>query len=462
MATTLYMSALTQVVQYFQNLGLIAAGGIVQTYVGGSVNTPVTTYTDSTGTVPNANPLTLNSAGRPAGASGAQVAFWAPSGTAIKAVVTDAAGNSLFQLDNIPCINDPAASGSLQSLLASATTANAAGAGPVGGVDFVANAVKSYDVFADMRAANAPILVAGQTLNVIVEGALAINDGLGGDFYWSAASTANDNGTTVIKPNSLTNALPGRWLRMYSAPYGAQGTIASAATTDLGTLGTNVVQISGTTGITSLGAAASVARPLYFLTFSGNLTLTNSATLVLPGGANINTAAGDSAIALYQGGGSWTVLNYTHVVQSQTVIVKPTDQAIASSTVLTNDTALLAALPVAGSATYLIQARLQLLGSGGTAQGWKVQLTFNGTPVAAAAGGGVASGNLTAAPILAAINAVNVNTAISNTTPDFYNVDVILQVSAIGTLVVQFAQNSSSVNPTKMLAGSTLTITRLG
>ncbi len=45
--------------------------------------------------------------------------------------------------------------------------------------------------------------------------------------------------------------------------------------------------------------------------FAAALTLTHNATsLILPGGANITTAAGDTAIAISLGSGNWVVVNY--------------------------------------------------------------------------------------------------------------------------------------------------------
>ncbi len=92
---------------------------------------------------------------------------------------------------------------------------------------------------------------------------------------------------------------------------GTEGTIASATTTDLGSVVANYMQVTGTTTITSFGSSASTDNPLYFLRFSGALQLTHNGTsLVLPTAANITTAAGDFLIALYRGSGNWTVLNY--------------------------------------------------------------------------------------------------------------------------------------------------------
>lgn len=216
MATTYYMSGISLIVQYLTNLGLLAAGGQVNTYVGGSVSTPVTTYTDSTGIVANANPMTLSSSGRPSAASGAPVAFWVPGGTTVKLVVTDAGGNLLVSLDNVPALNDLTNSANaLQTLLAIPASSNSTGAGPVAGADLVANAVKSYDVFSDVRAANAPVLATGQTLDIEVQGAVAVGDSLGGFFYWAPSSVAADDGRTVLRPNSVALGSAGRWLRLY-------------------------------------------------------------------------------------------------------------------------------------------------------------------------------------------------------------------------------------------------------
>lgn len=90
----------------------------------------------------------------------------------------------------------------------------------------------------------------------------------------------------------------------------AWDTAASSATIDLGSQSTRNIIISGTTAITSFGATGDVKYKGYRLKFSGALTLTNSASLVLPTGANITTAAGDIALAIYMGAGIWTIADY--------------------------------------------------------------------------------------------------------------------------------------------------------
>lgn len=94
---------------------------------------------------------------------------------------------------------------------------------------------------------------------------------------------------------------------------GGIASIASASTTDLcgGNTWTPTVGITGTTTINSFGSTCPAGQVKY-LTFGGNLTLTNNAaTMILPnGGFNIMTSAGDTAVAVSLGSGNWRVLSY--------------------------------------------------------------------------------------------------------------------------------------------------------
>jgi hypothetical protein len=104
-------------------------------------------------------------------------------------------------------------------------------------------------------------------------------------------------------------------------------TVASAATVDLGALAGNHVHITGTTTITAFGGTGPVGARRKFV-FDGALTLTNNANIILPGGANITTAAGDCGEAVCEsvaGSGIWRVENF----------VKASGQAIVLSGVFT-------------------------------------------------------------------------------------------------------------------------------
>lgn len=96
--------------------------------------------------------------------------------------------------------------------------------------------------------------------------------------------------------------------------FGAIASLASDTTTDLGTMPTKNILITGTTTITGFGSTALVDAPLYFIRFDGALLLTHNATsLIIPGGANVTTAQGDSAIVEYLGSGNWRIRNYQKV-----------------------------------------------------------------------------------------------------------------------------------------------------
>jgi hypothetical protein len=86
--------------------------------------------------------------------------------------------------------------------------------------------------------------------------------------------------------------------------------VASAATTDIGAAASPNLRITGTTQITSLGAApAGTTRQLRF---AAALTLTHNATsLILPGSVSIVTAADDRLVAVSLGSGNWIITSFT-------------------------------------------------------------------------------------------------------------------------------------------------------
>lgn len=86
--------------------------------------------------------------------------------------------------------------------------------------------------------------------------------------------------------------------------------VASAATTNIWATDGNTIHITGTTTITSFGTAPQ-AGATRRLVFDGVLTLTNGANLILPGGANITTAAGDACEVFADSTTQHRVISYT-------------------------------------------------------------------------------------------------------------------------------------------------------
>lgn len=86
--------------QFFNNNGLVLAGGKIYTYAAGT-NTPQTTYTTSTGNIAHSNPIILDSGGRVSG--GGEV--WLSQGVTYKFVIKDYNDNLIGTYDNISGIS---------------------------------------------------------------------------------------------------------------------------------------------------------------------------------------------------------------------------------------------------------------------------------------------------------------------------------------------------------------------
>jgi len=305
---TLYLSPITFILQQvFTNVGIVAQGGQATIYVAGGTSL-ATTYTDSTGVVPNANPIELSSAGRIVNANGnAPVSVWAPSGTVLTLSVVDANANQLIYVPFMAGINDPSGTSSLQALLASPASSNAVGAGPVAGADLVANAMKSYGVFANVRAANVPVLVSGQTLIVSVEGAISVGDGLGGLFWWSPTSTASDDNATVLDPTN--ESANGRYLRLVLP----QNSVASVTGVFFATLSDGVNSVTGNVTYTVSNGIATLR--------TGIMSITSGAdTMMMSGLPAVVTPASGQLIPCYlEDNGNQDLLGLANVLSAGTI-----------------------------------------------------------------------------------------------------------------------------------------------
>ena len=122
---------------------------------------------------------------------------------------------------------------------------------------------------------------------------------IGGAGSTQATTTEVQQGTNTTKFVSA-DSLAALW---------EQGSnVASAATVSLGEGGYFV--ITGTTGISDIDFATDKAGRRAWVRFSGILTLTHSANLILPTSANITTAAGDTAEIISEGTDVIRVVSY--------------------------------------------------------------------------------------------------------------------------------------------------------
>ncbi len=149
-----------------------------------------------------------------------------------------------------------------------------------------------------------------------------------GDLIIGVASKVVDDGTQYVLMNPQT--------------YTKGADIASASTINLDTATGDLVDITGTTAITAV--TLSEGRQCT-VRFQDILTFTHGASLVLPGSANITTAAGDFAILRGYASGVVRCVSYTKasglavVVPSVTVYYNTIAGFVPSSIAGTNTTA---------------------------------------------------------------------------------------------------------------------------
>ncbi len=162
---------------------------------------------------------------------------------------------------------------------------------------------------------------------------IGVSDGGTGATTVAAALTAlTAPGLTLDNAMSGANAFSG--INTFSAQvrWAKGADVASANALTLGTDG-NYFDITGTTAITSIETLG-IGTPVK-LHFDGALTLTHHATdLVLPGGANITTAAGDEAEFVEYAAGDWRCVNYQRAASVKQVaqVVSTLDGAVATGT----------------------------------------------------------------------------------------------------------------------------------
>lgn len=148
--------------------------------------------------------------------------------------------------------------------------------------------------------------------NTLTDVATALTGSLAADGQtaWTGNQNAGNNKITSLAAGSQ----PGesvRWQQLFS--QGVEQTIASATTIDIGAQNTCFLNVTGTTTISSFGSNYNGPR---YLRFAAQLTLTNSATLICPNGADVQVNAGDIVLVIPKAtsGASdgWYIANITN------------------------------------------------------------------------------------------------------------------------------------------------------
>lgn len=234
-----------------------------------------------------------------------------PAGTAISSAKYNSVVDDIYQLFNDPL---PITSGGTNATSIEAARTNleldkkvvyAAKSGNYTALGTDNNAVHRYTTAATVTLTAAATLGTNWHYTVIADGADVTIDPSGAETI--------DGAATLIVPNGSAAYIICNGSAFFTAKSLASpqpfATIASAATTDLSTVGSQNVTVTGTTTITAFGTAP--AGTFRRLRFSGVLTVTYNATsLILPGAVNITTAAGDVLELVSLGSGNWVATNY--------------------------------------------------------------------------------------------------------------------------------------------------------
>lgn len=206
--------------QFFDNYGAPLSGGLIYTYQAGS-STPLTTYTTNNGTVPNTNPIVLDSAGR------CSNEIWMQTGYSYKFVIQTSTGTILQTLDNLyPILQNASGTGATIPTGLIAIWSGSTGSIPAGWA--LCNGTNGTP---DLR--NSFILGAGSTYSV-------------GQTGGSADAIVVSHTHTVTDPGHLHNtASTGTGTIVNDAASGATG--ASTSTTASATTGISI-QSTGSSG----------------------------------------------------------------------------------------------------------------------------------------------------------------------------------------------------------------------
>ena len=199
--------------QFFDNLGIPLAGGLLYTYTAGTT-TPQATYTSAAGTIANANPIVLDSAGRTVNQT------WLTTGGAYKLVLQTAAAVTIGTYDNISGINDVTGLTSGSSILRGDGSGGIANVTVGSGLSFVAGTLSTsgggsvtsvaMTVPPFLTVTGSPITSSGTLAVALSTSPLPVLNGGTGVGTLTANAALIANGTAAIStlsPGTLNNVM---------------------------------------------------------------------------------------------------------------------------------------------------------------------------------------------------------------------------------------------------------------
>lgn len=271
--------------QFFDNQGVILAGGKIWTYLAGTT-TLQGTWTDSTQVTSNANPIILDSTGR------TTTEIWLQASTLYKYIVTDSDDNQIgIAWDNIAGLNDITSSVTVSEWSATSLTPTYISATSF---SVPGNNTATFTVNRRIQAVVSAGTIYGYvysstfstvTTVVIVPDSTVLDSGI------SSVSVGLLDSTNVSVPNQYLAA---------NAPV----SIASASTTNIGAALSLTVSITGTTTITAFDTV--LAGIYRYVSWTAATPVTYNVTnMQLIGGVSRTYSAGDFSIFRSLGSGNW-------------------------------------------------------------------------------------------------------------------------------------------------------------
>lgn len=180
--------ALQALPQFFDNAGNPLSNGKLFTYQAGTL-TPLASYTDRGGSVPNANPVLLDAAGR--------ASVWLSTNVAYKLILQDAGGNQIQTVDNFYAGADP-------SQLSAAGIVPATGGIYTGAVSFTGGATFDGTLAQDLATLDSLNIASVQNANLWTNPAGSIQQRTGSSFADGAYGL--DRIVNLCETGSLTVA----------------------------------------------------------------------------------------------------------------------------------------------------------------------------------------------------------------------------------------------------------------
>lgn len=296
------------ILQALSDSGAVLAGGKIHTYVAGTT-TNQSTYKQQGLSVAHANPIVLDSAGR------LPDPVWATAGETFKLVFKTSADVQIGPTwDNVAGINDTSGLGVQYWGGTAGGTANVLTLTFSGGPSSWGQ--KDAIVF---KAASTN--TGSATLNP---------NGLGAKTF----KKENDRdlvGGEIIADRYYRATYDGTYVRLepFDDAENIRVDLASATSINLDTADSRYVRITGSTG--PIGTVTLADGRECVLVFASTPTLTNGANFILPGGADITAAAGDTAILRGEASGVVRCVSYTRAANRPILQGTHTIPVLASS-----------------------------------------------------------------------------------------------------------------------------------